>query len=139
MAWGKEEKKEESSVIDQLLSSFTKNAREMNSIAGFPGILLLVGILAIGLPTVPGFEASTGLMFVAGICVLSSAITYTVQWWFVAKQAEAHAILVSRFTHEFLQRYLDSKKEFEAEHIDWAIRNILNRLSNPMESPNKLL
>lgn len=139
MAWGKEEKKEERSVIDQLLSSFTKNAREMNAIAGFPGVLLLVGILAIGLPALPGFEESTGLMFVAGICILCSAITYAVQWWFMAKQAEAHAILVTRFTHDFLQRYLDSKNEFEAEHVDWAIRNIINKLSTPIESPNNLL
>lgn len=111
----------------------------MNAIAGFPGVLLLVGILAIGLPALPGFEESTGLMFVAGICIFSSAVTYAVQWWFMAKQAEAHAILVSRFTHEILQRYLDSKKELQAEHIDWVIRNILNKLSSPMESPNNLL
>ena len=137
MTWGKNESKEPLSPIDQILSSFTKNAKEMNSIAGFPGILLLVGLTAMGLPVIPGIEASNGLMFIAGVSIFSSTVTYTVQWWFMAKQTEAQSEILRVFTQKFLERYLESKDKFEAEHVDWAINNILNKLTKKPELPNK--
>ena len=133
----KNDKEEPQSPIDQILSSFTKNAKEMNSIAGFPGVLLLVGLGAVGLPVMPGVEPSNGLMFVAGICIFASSATYTVQWWFMSKQAEAQALMLREFTKTFLDRYLQSKTTFEAEHVDWAIENILNKLTEKKKLPNR--
>lgn len=132
---GKQE--EQKSPIDQILSSFTKNAKEMNSIAGFPGVLLLIAVLALGLPVLLGAEASLSLSIVAGAAIVASSVTYTVQWWYMAKQSEAQALILRNITEEFLRRYLDSKDKFEPEYIDWAISNIINKLTHKPIAPNK--
>jgi hypothetical protein len=127
-------KEEGESPIDVVLSSFTRNAASINTVLGFPGVLLLFSVLALSLPAIPGVAVSNGFFLVSGGAILASAISYAAQWFYSAKQAEAQASILRSFTQSFLDRYLAGKQVFEAEHVDWAIRNILLPLTKEPKS-----
>lgn len=124
-------KNEEKSPLDAFLGTFTKSAKEMNALFGFPGVLLLTGVVAFAMPVLAGAESANGLYFLSGCSILASAITYFAQWLYLAKQSEIQAKIVSNFTEAFLQQYLSSRGgHFEAEHVEWVINHILKPLTN---------
>ena len=133
MGSGHSNNKDEESIIDVLLSAFTKNAKEMNALLGFPGVLLLFAVLALALPAIPGYEMSIGLLFISGVSIVASSVTYFALWSYSAKQAAAQTTILNEFIKTFLNKYLADKEKVEAEHIDWAINNILHRLTKKPE------
>lgn len=134
-------KNEEKSPLDALLGTFTKSAKEMNALFGFPGVLLLAGVVAFAMPAFTDLAPVNGLYFLSGCSILASALTYSAQWFYLARQSEAQAKIVSDFTEAFLHRYLSSKEQVDAEHVDWAIKNIIEPLTKDKprieKAPNK--
>lgn len=57
------EAKEAKSPIDALLNTFTTHAERMHALAGFPGVLLLLGVFLVLLDVIPGHIYRSHIIF----------------------------------------------------------------------------
>lgn len=124
------------SPVNALLSAFTENAKEINSFLGFPGVLLLVAVLVLGLFSVPGYNLeSLHAVIVASVALAGSIATYSSQRYVAAKRAEAQTHILTGYGGLLLEKYFSSKQEIGAENIEWAINHIIKELVREQTLP----
>ena len=124
------------SPLDKILSAFTEQAIRMHALLGFPGVLLLLAIVFVALPTIPGVGVSSSLTVLAATSLLGSVATYVAECYYALRRAEAQARILENYTRMFLDRYLASKGTVGAEEVHFAIDYILMPL---LEKPHPTL
>ena len=136
---GKEEVQK--SPIEQLLGAFTEQSVRINAILGFPGVLLLMAIVFVSLPSVPGVTASPGLTVLAAVSLVGGVVTYLASWYYSLRHAQSQAQMLASYTQLFLEKYLASLGEVKAQDVTFGIDHILmplfekRRIALPPNTP----
>src|SRR5439155_19363322 len=129
---------EDTSPADLVLGAFTRSAKEMNSILGFPGVLVLVAVLPLLLQAIPGFAfPPEQAVIVVSVALGSSVVTYWAQRYSDTKRAEAQSNVLEGYIQLFVKKYLESKDKIEAEDMEWVNNHILVPFLKPMAKPNQ--
>lgn len=117
------------SPVEEILRAFTEGSREMHSFLGFPGVLLIVTVISIALPAVPGYNLAPDLAIIlASVALAGSVVTYSAQRYQETKRAEAQTEILRQYTQSFLEKYLAGKDKVGPGEVQWSINNILKPL-----------
>src|SRR2546426_7962597 len=107
---------EDGSPADLILGAFTRSAREMHSMMGFPGVLILVAVLPLLLQLIPGYGFPAEQAAILSSTALASSVgIYWAERYSDTKRAEAQAKVLQEYIQLFVGRYLEGKKDIGAE------------------------
>ncbi|HJP78004.1 MAG TPA: hypothetical protein VJ914_27275 [Pseudonocardiaceae bacterium] len=104
-----------------VLGAFTDAATKLHAILGFPGVLLAFGLAALVMEGFPGLLAPTPAAIIVAFSLASSVATYTANRMLDLKAARIEAQALSDYKKMLLQRYLDSKTDFQLEYVRPAL------------------
>lgn len=131
MNWFQEEKKK--SPVETLIGSFTEQSEKMHALAGFPGILLLLTIILLLIPTFANSFEKNALgenahYALAGISLIGAIVSYLMNSFHNVRRMEAEAKIINDFTSTFVESYLKGKSSVDAETVTFAITHIIGPL-----------
>ena len=112
------------SPIDALLESFTTNTARMHTILGYPGVLLLLAVLFVGLVVAPGFNRDPAIIYLAIVALLGSVLTYLAEWYFNLRMASAKADMLRSYQKMLIEKFLP--EEVRLQDVQAVIRDIIS-------------
>ena len=123
---GSKDKKDEEakSPIDALLNTFTTHTERMHALAGFPGVLLILGVFLVLLDVIPGYDAKPEIIYLAIASIIGSVVTYLAEWFYNLRMSQARSELIRSYLSLLIERFLP--QEAQLQDIQATINSIIN-------------
>ncbi len=129
------EAEEAKSPIDALLNTFTTHTERMHAFAGFPGVLMVLGVFLVLLDVIPGYDAKPEIIYLAIASIIGSVVTYLADWFYNLRMSQARSELIRSYLLLLVERFLP--REAKLQDVQSAINSIIKPMLGMESKQNK--